>query len=71
MKTSASRLILAAILAMAASAWAPVQAQNYPDRTIKLVIPYAPGGSTDLLGRAVAAKMSESMGQAIIVENRG
>lgn len=71
MKTSASRLILAAILAMAASAWAPAQAQNYPDRPIKLVVPYAPGGSTDLLGRAVAAKMSESMGQAIIVENRG
>jgi len=47
------------------------QAQDYPNRPIKLVVPYAPGGSTDLLGRTVAQKMGENMGQTIIVENRG
>jgi len=50
---------------------APAMAQDYPARAIKLVVPYAPGGSTDLLGRAIAQKMSESMGQPVIVENRG
>jgi len=51
--------------------WTCALAQDYPNRPIKLVVPYAPGGSTDLLGRAVAQKMSESMGQPIIIENRG
>ncbi len=71
METSAFKGIVAAVLGIAAMAVAPAQAQTYPDRPIKLVVPYAPGGSTDLLGRTVAAKMSESMGQTIIVENRG
>ena len=44
--------------------------QAYPSRPIKLVVPYPPGGSTDLLARIVAQKMSDSMGQPIIVENR-
>ncbi len=61
--------VLAVLAAMAACT--PALAQDYPSRPIKLVVPYAPGGSTDLLGRAVAQKMSESMGQPIIVENRG
>ena len=71
MQTSALQGVLAAVLGITASAWAPAQAQTYPDRPIKLVVPYAPGGSTDLLGRTVAVKMGESMGQTIIVENRG
>jgi len=71
METSAFKGIVAAVMGIAALTWAPAQAQTYPDRPIKLVVPYAPGGSTDLLGRTVAAKMGESMGQTIIVENRG
>ncbi len=71
METSAFKGIVTALLGVAAMAGAPAQAQTYPDRPIKLVVPYAPGGSTDLLGRTVAAKMGESMGQTIIVENRG
>ena len=63
------RNLLAAIAAIAAATGA--LAQGYPDKPIKLVVPYAPGGSTDLLARSIAQKLNESMGQPIIVENRG
>ena len=49
----------------------PVRGQEYPNRPIKLVIPYPPGASTDALGRMVAQKMTDSMGQSVVVENRG
>jgi tripartite-type tricarboxylate transporter receptor subunit TctC len=48
----------------------PVQAQNYPARAITLVIPFAPGGSTSIVGRAIADKMSELLGEKVIVDNR-
>ena len=46
-------------------------AQSYPQRPIRFVIPYAPGGNTDMIGRVLGAKLTESMGQTIVVENRG
>ena len=45
-------------------------ADNYPSRSIVLVIPLAPGGTTDIMARAVADKMSEALGQRIVIENR-
>ncbi len=45
-------------------------AQDYPTKPIKMVVPYPPGGVTDMATRAVSAKMSEAFGQAIIVENQ-
>ena len=45
-------------------------ADNYPNRSIVLVIPLAPGGTTDIMARAVADKMSEALGQRIVIENR-
>lgn len=47
-----------------------VSAQNYPSRPIRVVVPFTPGGGTDQLARIMALKMSESLGQPVIVENR-
>jgi len=47
------------------------RAQSYPNRTITLVIPFPPGGSTSIVGRVIADKMSQLLGQSIIVDNRG
>ena len=48
----------------------PARAQDYPNRPIKVVVPLAPGGGTDLLARLIGQKLAESMGQPVIVENR-
>jgi tripartite-type tricarboxylate transporter receptor subunit TctC len=42
----------------------------YPDKPMKLVVPYPPGGATDVIGRIIASRLSESLGQQVIVENR-
>src|SRR3970282_2342140 len=68
------RLLVAALFALPLIALVqsfPALAQAWPAKTIRLVVPYPPGGSTDLLGRAVAQKLSESLGQQVVVDNRG
>jgi tripartite-type tricarboxylate transporter receptor subunit TctC len=64
------KMILAALAALAALL-GPAAAQDYPNRPITMVIPFAAGGPTDVLGRVVAAKMGDILGQQIIVENVG
>ena len=49
---------------------APAQAQTFPTRTITLVIPFAPGGSNTIVGRAIADKMAELLGEKIVIDNR-
>lgn len=64
-------LILTAVLAGFASIVPALgQAQAYPTRPIKLVVPWSPGGGTDVLARIIAGKLSEAMGQQVIVENK-
>ena len=49
----------------------PAQAQSWPDKPIKLIIPFAAGGTTDIIGRVLAQQMSQNLGQNVVVENRG
>src|SRR5687768_13747352 len=61
--------ILLALIAFAFSTAS--QAQNYPIKPIRLVVPFAPGGSSSIVARSVAAEMSKSLGQEIYIENKG
>lgn len=42
----------------------------YPDKPVRLIVPWAPGGSTDAIARAMAQRMGESLGQSVVVDNR-
>jgi tripartite-type tricarboxylate transporter receptor subunit TctC len=66
------RIIFSVLASMAAwcAAGTASAAAEYPTKPIRLVIPYTPGGPTDLVGRAVAAKLQDALGQQIIVDNR-
>jgi tripartite-type tricarboxylate transporter receptor subunit TctC len=60
--------LAAALLAMT---FGPAAAETYPARPITLVVPFAPGGSASTVARSVADKMSETLGQQIVIDNRG
>ena len=62
------RLLLALFLALATSI---ALAQAYPSKAVRLIIPFPPGGSNDLVARAVATQLSDRLGQSVIVDNRG
>lgn len=62
------RLLLAFIVAFSAAA---VQAQSYPAKPVRLIIPFPPGGSNDVVGRVVAAQLGERLGQGVVIDNRG
>src|SRR5450432_3274482 len=60
-------LLAAALLAIPAGF---AQAPAYPTKPVRLVVPFSPGGASDLTARTLAQKMGESMGQSIVVENK-
>ena len=62
-----SKLAVAILIAFSGTASA---AEAYPDRPITLIVPYAAGGSSDVLGRLLAERMSKSLGQPIVIDNR-
>ena len=68
MKAALARTLLVAALVLAGAAAA--YAQIYPSRQITLVVPFAAGGPADFLGRLIGQKMSEELGQQVIVDNR-
>jgi len=67
--STVGKIALAAVL-LGMGLGGAAQAQGYPNRPVKIMVPFTPGGGTDILTRIVAAKMSESMGQQVVVENR-
>jgi tripartite-type tricarboxylate transporter receptor subunit TctC len=67
---TASRLLAALIAAATAIGPAAVAAQAYPVKPIRMILPFPPGGPTDITGRAIAQKLSEQLGQTVVPENR-
>lgn len=63
-------VVLSAWLALALSAVPGFAQKGYPDKAIRMIVPFAPGGSNDIMGRLVAGKLTESMGQQVVVDNR-
>ena len=59
--------LIALIVGIAA---APAAAQTFPDKPIRIIVPFAPGGSTDLVGRIIADGAAEPLGQSVIIDNR-
>jgi tripartite-type tricarboxylate transporter receptor subunit TctC len=71
MRTPRFRLVAGAVLtALAASLSVPVAAQTYPSKPVRLVVPFAPGGFTDVVARILGQRLSVSMGQQFVIENK-
>ena len=64
------RLSLVLVALCALSPLAAVHAQSYPNRPIKMIAPYPPGGATDILARLISQGLTESLGQPVVVENK-
>jgi tripartite-type tricarboxylate transporter receptor subunit TctC len=69
------KVLMRAVLALVCAPllcvlFASAHAQPWPSKTIRYIVPFAPGGTTDILGRMVAAGLSSSLGQAVVVENK-
>ncbi len=71
MRPSISNTVRFGLLSLLASFSLLVIAQPYPNKPIKLVVPFPPGGPTDIVARPLAQMMGDSMKQSVIVENKG
>jgi tripartite-type tricarboxylate transporter receptor subunit TctC len=57
-------------LALAASFGLSAQAQNYPTKPVRLIVPFAPGGGNDTVARAIAQQLTTALGQSVVVDNK-
>src|SRR5512134_3808864 len=64
------RVVACFVASLLASATAGVSAQAYPDRPVRIIVGFPPGGSSDTVARVVADKLTGSLGQPVVVENR-
>jgi tripartite-type tricarboxylate transporter receptor subunit TctC len=69
MATIGSKLLKAAAMVLALSTAAA--AQDYPNKPVRMIIPFPPGGSNDVVGRLIATHLSEKLGKQVVVDNRG
>jgi tripartite-type tricarboxylate transporter receptor subunit TctC len=67
---SMNRRQLLASTAVLATVGLPAHAQAFPSKPVKIIVPYPPGGSSDIIARAISQVLSENMGQPVVVENR-
>ena len=65
------RILTLVVAACAALATGGAAAQGFPSRPIRLIVPYAPGGNTDIVARAYSQRLAERVGQPVVVDNRG
>ena len=71
MSRTFARLIAAAVLVLALAPAAGAAADDYPTRPVRLIVPFPPGGSNDVVGRLIAKVLGEKIGQQVFVDNRG
>ena len=62
--------MLCGLLALLLAVAGPAQAQDYPNKAVRIIVPFAPGGSADVFGRFLAQRLQETLGQSFVIDNR-